>query len=90
MLEMITSPKAREAFDLTHDLFFGSGLTRGQLIGETDSRAERSINGQISFQNIMSTIYHVLGIDLDIKLPDFNGRPQYLLDDRRAIRELLV
>ena len=61
----------------------------GQVIGETDSRAERSINGQISFQNIMSTIYHVLGIDLDIKLPDFNGRPQYLLDDRQPIRELV-
>ncbi len=70
-------------------LFFGGGLTMGQVIGETDSRAERSINGQISFQNIMSTIYHVLGIDLDIKLPDFNGRPQYLLDDRQTIRELL-
>ena len=37
----------------------------GQVIGETDSRAERSINGQISFQNIMSTIYHILGIDPD-------------------------
>ena len=38
----------------------------GQVIGETDSRAERSINGQISFQNIMCTIYHVLGIDLNV------------------------
>ena len=70
-------------------LFFGGGLKMGQVIGETDSRAERSINGQISFQNIMSTIYHVLGIDPDTKLPDFNGRPQYLLDDSRPIRELV-
>ena len=70
-------------------LFFGGGLTMGQVIGETDSRAERSINGQISFQNIMGTIYHVLGIDLDVKLPDFNDRPQYLLDDRQPIRELV-
>ncbi|MBC7817345.1 MAG: DUF1501 domain-containing protein, partial [Planctomycetaceae bacterium] len=71
-------------------LFFGGGLTMGQVIGETDSRAERSINGQISFQNIMSTIYHVLGIDLEVKLPDFNGRPQHLVDDRQPIRELLT
>ncbi len=70
--------------------FFGGDLTMGQVIGETDSRAERSINGQISFQNIMSTIYRVLGIDLEVKLPDFNGRPQYLLDDRQPIRELLA
>ena len=65
-------------------------LTMGQVIGETDSRAERSIYGQISFQNSMSTIYHVLGIDLDVTLPDFNGRPQYLLDDRQPIRDLLA
>ena len=71
-------------------LFFGGGLTMGQVIGETDSRAERSINGTISFQNIMATIYHTLGIDLDVKLPDFNGRPQFLLDDCAPIRELLV
>ncbi len=70
-------------------LFFGGGLKTGQVIGETDSRAERSVNGTISFQNIMATIYHVLGIDLDIKLPDFNGRPQHLLDDRTPIRELI-
>jgi len=70
-------------------LFFGGGLTMGQVIGETDSRAERSVNGKITFQNVMSIIYHVLGINLDVKLPDFNGRPQHLLDDRTPIRELV-
>ena len=70
-------------------LFYGGGLTMGQVIGETDSRAERSVNGKITFQNVMSTIYHVLGVNLDIKLPDFNGRPQHLLDDRTQIRELV-
>jgi hypothetical protein len=70
-------------------LFYGGGLTMGQVIGETDSRAERSVNGKISFQNVISTIYHVLGINLDTSLPDFNGRPHYLLDDRTPIRELV-
>ena len=85
MAHVIWAPRA----DAGCTLFFGGGLTMGQVIGETDSRAERSINGQISFQNIMSTIYHTLGIDLDLKLPDFNGRPQYLLDDRQPIRKLV-
>lgn len=71
-------------------LFFGGGLKMGQVIGETDSRAERSINGTIGFQNVLATIFHTLGIDLDVKLPDFNGRPQYLLDDGTPIRELLA
>ncbi len=70
-------------------LFFGGSLTMGQVIGETDSRAERSINGTISFQNVMATIYRTLGIDPETKLPDFNGRPQYLLDDVSPIRELV-
>lgn len=70
-------------------LFYGGGLQMGQVIGETDSRAERSVSGKISFQNVMSTIYHVLGISQEIKIPDFNGRPQHLLDDRTPIRELI-
>lgn len=60
------------------------------MIGETDGRAERSINGSITFQNVISTIYHVLGINIETTLPDFNGRPQYLLDDRAPIRELVT
>ena len=70
-------------------LFFGGGLRMGQVIGETDSRAERSKNGKIGFQNIMATIYHVLGVDPSRQLIDFNGRPQYLLEDREPIGELI-
>jgi hypothetical protein len=70
-------------------LFYGGGLKMGQVIGETDSRAERSQSGKISFQNILATIYHVLGVDPSIQLTDFIGRPQYLLDDREPIEELL-
>jgi uncharacterized protein (DUF1501 family) len=66
----------------------GGGLKMGQVVGETDSRVERAKSGSISFQNIMATIYHVLGIDTAAQLPDFNGRPQNLLDDREPIREL--
>jgi hypothetical protein len=61
----------------------------GQVIGQTDGRAERSTSGQISFQNVIATLYHHLGIDLDVKIPDFSGRPQYLLEDRRPIAELV-
>lgn len=71
-------------------LFAGGGLRMGQVIGETDSRAERSRSGNISFQNVIATIYHHLGIDLRAQLTDFNGRPQNLLDDLAPIRELLA
>jgi hypothetical protein len=69
-------------------VFYGGGLKMGQVVGETDSRAERARSGSISFQNVIATIYHVLGIDTAAQLADFNGRPQNLLDDREPIREL--
>lgn len=70
-------------------LMAGGGLKMGQVIGETDSRAEKAKSGHITFQNVIATIYHVLGIDPRISLPDFTGRPQYLLDDPKPVRELV-
>lgn len=69
-------------------LFAGGGLRMGQVIGETDRHGERSTTGAVTFQNVMSTIYHVLGVNPSSTLNDFSGRPQYLLDDPRPIREL--
>jgi hypothetical protein len=68
---------------------YGGGLQMGQVIGSTDSRAERAKTGSIGFQNIVATIYRVLGVDMNVQLPDYNGRPQDLLSDREPIRELL-
>jgi uncharacterized protein (DUF1501 family) len=70
-------------------LLYGGGLKMGQVIGETDSRAELAASGSITFQNIMATLYHVLGINPRATLADFSGRPQYLLDDKSPIRELV-
>ena len=70
-------------------IFAGGGLKMGQVIGETDSRAERAKTGDMSFQNVIATIYNVLGVDLDTQLPGFNGRPQFLLDDKQPIKELV-
>jgi hypothetical protein len=70
-------------------LFFGGGLKMGQVIGETDSRAERSRSGSVSFQNIVATVYHVLGLEPQQQLTDYNGRPQYLLDDPEPVAGLV-
>jgi hypothetical protein len=70
-------------------VFAGGGLRMGQVIGETDVRGERAKSGATTFQNVMATIYRVLGIDLEAALPDFTGRPTYLLDDNKPIAELL-
>jgi hypothetical protein len=71
-------------------LFIGGGLRMGQAVGSTDSRAERARSGNITFQNLIATIYHVLGIDTRAQLTDFNGRPQNLLNDDRPVQELMA
>jgi hypothetical protein len=70
-------------------LFSGGGLKMGQYIGETNSTGEYPTTRPYSPQNILATLYNVLGIDPAATIPDFNGRPQYLLDDRDPVKELI-
>ena len=70
-------------------IVFGGGMKVGQVVGRTDARAERSVSGTMTFQNVVGTIYHALGIDPSTTLPDFSGRPTFLLDHGRPITELV-
>jgi hypothetical protein len=67
----------------------GGGLKTGQVIGATDSRGERPVGRPIRMQQVLATLYRVLGIDPTTTLPDYNGRPQYVLEDREPVKELL-
>jgi hypothetical protein len=70
-------------------IFSGGGLQMGQVIGRTERRGERAVGAPYTPQNLLASIYRFLGIDLTTTtLPDFTGRPQYLLDDREPVREL--
>jgi hypothetical protein len=70
-------------------LFAGGGLRTGQVVGETDGRAEGPKSRALGAQNVLATVYHALGIDPGRTLPDFTGRPMPLLDDREPIAELV-
>ena len=59
-----------------------------RVVGQTDGRGERAKSGATTFQNLMATVYTVLGIDPKATLPDFDGRPTHLLDDPQPIQEL--
>lgn len=67
----------------------GGGLKTGQVVGASDARGEQPKGRPIRPQHMMATLYHVLGIDPAATIPDHAGRPQYLLDDREPIAELL-
>jgi uncharacterized protein (DUF1501 family) len=70
-------------------LFAGGGLKMGQVVGATDARAEHAIGVPYTSENVLATLYRVLGIDLETTLQDHFGRPHYLLEDRRPIKELV-
>ncbi len=66
----------------------GGGFKVGQVLGETDAHAARSKGRPDTPANIFATLYRHLGIDPAITLPDHNGRPMYLLEDRESIQNL--
>jgi hypothetical protein len=70
-------------------LFSGGGLKMGQYVGETSSGGEYPVTRPYNPQNVLSTLYHVLGIDPGATIPDHSGRPQYLLEDREPVNELI-
>lgn len=70
-------------------LFAGGGMKTGQIVGETDGKGERPIRRPLGPKDVLATIYHLMGIDPAQKVPDFSGRPQYLLDEGKPIAELL-
>lgn len=63
-------------------LLAGGGMKMGQLIGATDRLGGEPANRPVRFQEVFATLYHHLGIDpTRTTVPDFHGRPQYLVDD---------
>jgi hypothetical protein len=67
----------------------GGGVKTGQVIGSTDARGERSKGKPIEMQNVLATVYPLLGIDPATTFNDHNGRPQYLLTDREPVAGLV-
>ena len=69
-------------------LLAGAGIRGGCVLGQTDKDAAYAVTPPHSPQDLAATIYHALGIDHELRLPDSLGRPVGLMDDGRPIREL--
>ena len=66
----------------------GGGLNMGQVIGATNDKGEHPAERPLEPADILATIYHVLGIDLNTMFHDYTGRPIPLLDSGKPISEL--
>lgn len=71
-------------------LLAGGGMRTGQVIGSTNRLGEVPQDRPVHMQEVFATLYHNLGIDVEhTTITDHTGRPQFLLDMRQPIRELI-
>jgi len=68
-------------------LMAGAGIRGGQVIGETDARAELPKDLPIRPEDITKTVYYAMGIS-DLEAKDKLGRPYNLLDEGKPLTEL--
>lgn len=67
----------------------GGGIRAGQVIGSTDRLGAEIVDRPIHFAEVIATLYRHLGIDLETKLNDLAGRPQYVVDGKKPLPELI-
>ena len=67
----------------------GGGLKMGQVVGESDAKAYRPASAPITPQNLMATVFDVLGIDQKLQFHNQSGRPVFMIENGKPIAELV-
>jgi hypothetical protein len=72
-------------------LLAGGGMRCGQVIGATNRLGEYADDRPVTFQEVLATLYHNMGINLrSTREFDLRGRPQYPVDPGvEPLRELV-
>lgn len=72
-------------------LFAGGGIARGNVVGRTDKHASDVAERPVSPKDLLATMYHLLGVDPESRLPHTTGRPVPLLPEgSRVVPEMLA
>ncbi|HEY1603402.1 MAG TPA: DUF1501 domain-containing protein [Pirellulales bacterium] len=81
MGEMGRSPRINAKAGRDHwpqcgfSLLTGGGVRSGMVFGATDKHAAYPSRDPVSPGDVVATIYHLLGIDPQLTIPDLGGRP---------------
>ena len=70
-------------------LLFGGGLEMGQVIGKTNDKGERPTQRPLTYQDLLATIYHSMGVDHEHTFINHVGRPVPILPSGQPISELV-
>lgn len=62
-------------------LLAGAGIHGGTTYGASDKDAAHPIDRPVSPERLAATVYHALGIDLDLRVPDNQNRPVPVIVD---------
>lgn len=71
-------------------LFAGGGTRPGVVHGTTDKIAAYPADHPVSAGDLVSTVYHLVGVDPEATVPDHTGRPTAISHGGRPIREVLA
>jgi hypothetical protein len=67
----------------------GGGLRMGQVVGESAEKIDVPKTTAITPQDLLATVFHVLGIERRIQFTNQAGRPTYMVENGRPIKELV-
>jgi uncharacterized protein (DUF1501 family) len=67
----------------------GGGLKMGQVVGDSAPKVDVPRTTPVTPQDLMATIFHVLGINPQVQFLSPAGRPTYMLEKGRPIGELV-
>ena len=68
----------------------GGGIKEGAVVGSTDKHASAVTSTPVSIQDLLRTIFHLMGVDADRTNLTPLGRPVPVVKDGRVVRELLA
>jgi hypothetical protein len=66
----------------------GAGVRGGTLYGASDKDAAYPTDRPTSPEDLAATVYHALGIDPGLRLPDAQGRPTPIVEGGKPLAEL--
>lgn len=71
-------------------LLAGGGIARGRVVGKTDKIGGTVADRPVSPKDLLATVYHLLGYDLETLLRDKTNRPQPLVPGGSVVSELFA
>jgi arylsulfatase A-like enzyme len=92
--EMGRSPQANASWGRGHwsqvfpAVLAGAGIRGGVVHGSSNRHAGEVVDAPTTPEDLAATIYHALGIDPDLQLPDAEGRPIPIVHGGRPLRQL--